>query len=573
MRYLNRTIIMLVVFSMATAIPAPAQTSPEAQKITLTISGKAGMAGVNMIGLPGHTVTDKNGYYSATVNYDWSGTVTPTKEGYSFEPASRIYAKLTSDQTDNNYSLKIINYTISGKVGLPGVEMRGLPGYTVSDETGSYRSTVMYGWAGTVKPVKEGYAFKPAGKNYTKVMANQKNQNYTAEQLTFTISDVVVIAGNPIPGVLASASNGGQSSVTDARGRFNVTVPYGWSGELTLEKNGLQFNPPSLPFKNVTTNMRDGQPEQQAVWQFERGRWVPREGVNVRSSRQTRRSAGYQPTISPTADRKVLVVPAAEVKAQDLAEIMEDMQVMSHILDERFKETRRVQGAFTDFGDFFGRDNRTTEATYLQGYGVLFSMEVNFAFSPPPKPQGQGAEQTDENVDSTWQRARQQVFSPGDPRRSRGSDSAEEYDSQMVEELKRDLITTLKHAANIRGVQIDEWVILTVIGGGRQSGGVFGGRGAFMMGGGMGGGMMGGMSGGGMGGGGMMGGSMGGMMGGGMGGGMMGGGMGGMSGPGEMGVSPATVLTIRAKKSDIDAYAKGEQILVQFEQKVQIFTY
>ena len=80
--------------------------------------------------------------------------------------------------------------------------------------------------------------------------------------------------------------------------------------------------------------------------------------------------------------------------------------------------------------------------------------------------------------------------------------------------------------------------------------------------------MMGGM------GGGMMGGGMGGgMMGGGMGGGMMGGGMGGMSSSGEMSVSPATVLTIRAKKSDIDAFAGGEQNFEQFRKKVQIFTY
>ena len=68
-------------------------------------------------------------------------------------------------------------------------------------------------------------------------------------------------------------------------------------------------------------------------------------------------------------------------------------------------------------------------------------------------------------------------------------------------------------------------------------------------------------------------GGMGGSGGGGMYGGMGGGMMGGMGGFSEMSVSPATVLTIRAKKSDIDAYAKGEQILVQFEQKVQIFTY
>jgi len=494
MRELNRTIIMIVVFSLAAAIPAPAQTSTQSQKRTFTISGRTGVGGLRMMGLPGNPVTNEKGYYSVTVDYGWSGTVTPTREGFTSVPHSKVYHNVVSDRTNENYVPQKITYTISGTVGIPGVEMKGLPGNTVSDETGSYSSTVMYGWTGMVMPAKEGYTFNPPRLNYTKVMRDLQNQNYTAEQ------------------------------------------------------------------------------QRQVVWRFERGRWVPM---------QTGRSAGYGMAIASTADRKVLVVPAAEVKAQDLAEIIEDMQVMSHILDERFKETRRVQGAFTDFGDFFGRDNRQTEATYLQGYGVLFSMEVNFAFSPPPEPQGQEAEQNAENVDSTWQRARQQVFSPGDPRRSRRYGSAEEYNSQMVEELKRDLITTLKHAANIRGVLSDELVILTVIGGGRQSGG-----GGFMMGG------MGGMMGGGYG---VSGGSsgsssrgmMGGMSSGGMGGGMMGGGMGGMAGSsmggqafgggvmmgGGMGGSSATVLTIRAKKSDIDDFAEGQQDFEQFRQKVQTFTY
>ena len=492
MRRFTRTIIMLVAFSQATASPGLVQ-GPERKIQTFTISGNAGMSGVTMKGPPGTLVTDEKGYYIATVENGWSGMVMPAKEGCIFEPASRTYQNVNAPQTNHDYAPKIITYTISGQVGIPGVVMQGLPGNPVTDERGYYTSTLAYGWSGTVKPVKEGYKFKPAGNIYQEVSANQNNQNYTAEQI--------------------------------------------------LRK----------------------------VWQFEGGRWEPmREGVDGRGSRQTRRSTGYSSAIAPTAGRNVLVVPAEEVKAQDLAEIMEDMQVMSLILDERFKETRRVQGVFTDFGDFFGRDNRQTEATYLQGYGVLFSMEVNFAFSPPTKPQGQEAEQTSENVDSTWQQARRQMFSPGDSRRPGGAGSSEEYNSQMVEELKRDLITTLKHAANIRGVQTDELVILTVIGGGRQSRGVYGG-GGYMMGsmGGSSASSGGGMMGGGMGG--MMGGGMGGgMMGGGMGGGMMGGGMGGMSG---MGVSPATVLTIRTKKSDVDAFAGGQQDFEQFRRKVQIFTY
>ena len=54
--------------------------------------------------------------------------------------------------------------------------------------------------------------------------------------------------------------------------------------------------------------------------------------------------------------------------------------------------------------------------------------------------------------------------------------------------------------------------------------------------------------------------------------GMYGGMMGGMA-YGEMAAPSATVLTIRAKKSDVDAFAKGELDFEQFQQKVQIFTY
>ncbi len=55
-------------------------------------------------------------------------------------------------------------------------------------------------------------------------------------------------------------------------------------------------------------------------------------------------------------------------------------------------------------------------------------------------------------------------------------------------------------------------------------------------------------------------------------GGMAGGMYGGME-YGEIGPPLATVLTIRAKKSDVDAFAKGELDFEQFQQKVEIFTY
>ena len=90
------------------------------------------------------------------------------------------------------------------------------------------------------------------------------------------------------------------------------------------------------------------------------------------------------------------------------------------------------------------------------------------------------------------------------------------------------------------------------------------------MGGGIGGGMMmggmGGMAGGSMGGGGFGGGVM-------MGGGMMGG-MGAMYSEDYSGASGSTtVLTIRVKKSDVDAFARGFRKFEEFRNTVEIFMY
>jgi hypothetical protein len=73
----------------------------------VTISGNAGDAGVVLHYTNGtaKTVTSaSNGRYSITVPYHWSGTVTPTKAGVTFTPASHTYTSLAVSQTNQNYA-------------------------------------------------------------------------------------------------------------------------------------------------------------------------------------------------------------------------------------------------------------------------------------------------------------------------------------------------------------------------------------------------------------------------------------------------------------------------------------
>ncbi|MGA2678746.1 MAG: hypothetical protein ABSF37_05510 [Sedimentisphaerales bacterium] len=231
--------------------------------ITLTISGTTGQSGVAMNGLPGNPVTDDKGDYSVTVNYGWSGTTTPAKEGYIFEPANKKYDPVTTNQKSQDYSAKLRTFTVSGSTGMDGVVMKGLPGNPVTSEGGKYTATVDYGSSGIVIPTKEGYTFEPANRTYTKITSDQSNQSYTGALITLTISGTVTIDGEVIEGVSMSADNGGGSGVTDAKGHYSVTVPYGWNGTVTPTKEGYVFDPPNKAYTNVTSNINEDNPEKE----------------------------------------------------------------------------------------------------------------------------------------------------------------------------------------------------------------------------------------------------------------------------------------------------------------------
>lgn len=219
----------------------------QAKVFTFQISGSANMAGVQMVGLPGDPITDTNGYYSTTVNYGWAGKVTPTKAGYIFDPASKNYAKVTSNYENENYNPSLIRLSIAGNAGIAGVTLVGLDN-VVSDTTGAFAATVDWGWSGSITPQKDGYTFDPPNVSYSSVTANQINQNFKAEAITFTIS------GNAsLPGVVLRGLPGQPVSGTD--GSYTATVNYKWSGTVTPYKDGYTFEPAKKEYAEVTSSL------------------------------------------------------------------------------------------------------------------------------------------------------------------------------------------------------------------------------------------------------------------------------------------------------------------------------
>ena len=90
-----------------------------------------------------------------------SGTVTPSKTGYTFTPASRTYANVLANQTLQDYTATAITYTISGNAGVAGATLSytdGTAKTASADGSGNYSFTVSYNWSGTVTPSRTGCA-------------------------------------------------------------------------------------------------------------------------------------------------------------------------------------------------------------------------------------------------------------------------------------------------------------------------------------------------------------------------------------------------------------------------------
>jgi len=163
--------------------------------ISGTISAAVPLSGAVMDGLPGSLTTDASGYYEATLDCGWSGTVTPTLTRYVFSPSSRSYADLSSDQAGQDYEA-YPGWIISGSVktgageGIGGVTITFsvVETTTTTSADGSYSHTVIEGWSGEATPYKICYSFSPSSLSFSNLTSDQSNQDYTGTLIQYTLT-------------------------------------------------------------------------------------------------------------------------------------------------------------------------------------------------------------------------------------------------------------------------------------------------------------------------------------------------------------------------------------------------
>jgi hypothetical protein len=244
----------------------------------------------------------------------------------------------------------------------------------------------------------------------------------------------------------------------------------------------------------------------------------------------------------------VLVIPAQEMTPETYDRIVDDLSIMNRIIE---KSTRMMGDMGRLYGAVLGGPGdiatpRILRASggrprpmFIGGYGAVFSLTVDFPLLPPPE--APEPNQAAEKIDPMWAQAQQELQDPQAALRlQRGTPQGRAYRAEAVETLRTTLIGLLKHATNIRDLGPDAWVTILVQGPAPTTeagasaavsivGGTYGGGSpyeehrALVL-------------------------------------------------PGTHSEG-RTLLTLRARKADIDQYAQGRLDDAQFEQRAQIVTH
>ncbi len=163
-----------------------------------------------------------------------------------------------------------------------------------------------------------------------------------------------------------------------------------------------------------------------------------------------------------------LVIRSSEADPKAQVNLQEDLTVMSRVLDNALGQSATAGGARRVMGVnvVYTLGQSPVRSLYLDGYGAVFFLNVNFPLLPPPAKAEPPKEEP--KTDSAWEEARRELY--GQPSEMRPNavtegSSAEPYDADKVTQLKDTLLEALKAAANIRDLKPDDFVTVCVFGG------------------------------------------------------------------------------------------------------------
>ncbi len=226
--------------------------TPQTYSLSGTVTGGSGTTVALSGGASASTTADGSGNFNFSGLANGSYTVTPSKAGLTFSPASQSVTVNGANLTGVLFTATAQTFSVSGTVtGGSGatVTLSGAASVsTAADGSGNFNFSGLTNGNYTVAPSKAGLTFSPASQSVTVNGANVTGIAFTATAQTYSISGT--IAG----GSGATVALGGTANATttaNASGNYTFSGLANGNYTVTPSKAGFTIGPSS---QSVTVN-------------------------------------------------------------------------------------------------------------------------------------------------------------------------------------------------------------------------------------------------------------------------------------------------------------------------------
>ena len=200
----------------------------------------------------------------------------------------------------------------------------------------------------------------------------------------------------------------------------------------------------------------------------------PAVGIGLRAPHASAQLAQAPVPVPPKGDiffgrskgGRSLIIQSSDPDPKTYSNIEEDLNVMYRILSR----TRKQDDGGFGLGSFLaGSSGTSVKSMYIEGYGAVFMLNVRFPLVAPQPAEEQAKPK--ENTSEEWERAKRELSSRNtlelDLERAWTQaigPAGEEYDAQKVEDLTVSVLESLKNATHIRNLKSDEYVTVAILG-------------------------------------------------------------------------------------------------------------
>jgi hypothetical protein len=205
------------------------------------------------------TQTNASGDYTFDVQYKFSGSFFPKKEGYSFAPHALSFTNVSNDLSGQDFSAVIHQYIVSGIVqdndSMPlsdiHIRLDGTTETLKTNDSGQFQVERRHAWNGRLIPERTDYDFKPVYIDIASLKQNMPDMVFTATRKKIEISGTIMDQNKlPVKDATIKFTNSG-ITFSDADGNYQYAVDYGWSGKAEVFKMDHVFVPPSQTYDHV----------------------------------------------------------------------------------------------------------------------------------------------------------------------------------------------------------------------------------------------------------------------------------------------------------------------------------